>query len=55
MTLQFDIMINVEPRHGVAHNTHNIFIYIFLADEYAFSWEITHLGGQGVQNFINPV
>jgi hypothetical protein len=47
MTLPLDIMIIVEPRHGVAHNTHNIFIYILLEDEYALYWEITPLGGWG--------
>jgi hypothetical protein len=41
MTLQLDIMINVEPHHGVAHNTHNMFICMLFEDDYAFNLEIT--------------
>ena len=37
MTLQFDTMIDVEPRHGVAHNIFNVLLNKLLQVENASS------------------
>ena len=41
MTLQLNIMINVEPRHGVAHDIFNMLLNKLLQTQYALNQEIT--------------
>ena len=45
MTLQFDIMINVEPRHGVAHDMSFMLLNNLLQRLIALSQKITSEAG----------
>ena len=45
MTLQFDTMIDVEPRHGVAHNIFNVLLNKLLQVENASSKKNPLKGG----------
>ena len=45
MTLHLNITINVEPRHGVAHDMFYILLNRLIQAEFAFIWEFTTKGG----------